>query len=207
MCGRRESVGSTFIDNHTRQTLKVPDHSLNYAMLRGLDRAVETDYPGSSAFCAVKGVPEIQGSIAAGTVKRHHEACVPGVPGANPARKDWDQIIVVVPEMADERAPGHWWQADRHRCLYCNRSAKRWTRAEILSTTWWKILPASRCVPGRLTPHFYIVRGRRWMRRRSRCSGARIALRLELSTKESTALDVAARSHLNNWHIAHAAFC
>ena len=95
---QKESVGSNFIDNHTRQTLKVPDHSLNYAVLRGLDRAVETDYPNSErVLLAVKGVPEIQAALPqdreALTMKH-----VLGVLEANPARKDWDQIIVVVPK-------------------------------------------------------------------------------------------------------------
>ena len=94
---QKESVGSNFIDNHTRQTLKVPDHSLNYAVLRGLDRAVELDYPGAErVLLAVKGVPEIQAALPqdreALTMKH-----VLGVLEANPARKDWDQIIVVVP--------------------------------------------------------------------------------------------------------------
>lgn len=95
---QKESVGSNFIDNHTRQTLKVPDHSLNYAVLRGLDRAVEVDYPGAErVLLAVKGVPEIQAALPqdreALTMKH-----VLGVLEANPARKDWDQIIVVVPK-------------------------------------------------------------------------------------------------------------
>lgn len=95
---QKESVGSNFIDNHTRQTLKVPDHSLNYAVLRGLDRAVEADYPGAErVLLAVKGVPEIQAALPqdreALTMKH-----VLGVLEANPARKDWDQIIVVVPK-------------------------------------------------------------------------------------------------------------
>lgn len=95
---QKESVGSNFIDNHTRQTLKVPDHSLNYAVLRGLDRAVELDYPGAErVLLAVKGVPEIQAALPqdreALTMKH-----VLGVLEANPARKDWDQIIVVVPK-------------------------------------------------------------------------------------------------------------
>ncbi len=95
---QKESVGSNFIDNHTRQTLKVPDHSLNYAVLRGLDRAVEADFPGSErVLLAVKGVPEIQAALPqdreALTMKH-----VLGVLEANPARKDWDQIIVVVPK-------------------------------------------------------------------------------------------------------------
>ena len=95
---QKESVGSNFIDNHTRQTLKVPDHSLNYAVLRGLDRAVELDYPGAErVLLAVKGVLEIQAALPqdreALTMKH-----VLGVLEANPARKDWDQIIVVVPK-------------------------------------------------------------------------------------------------------------
>ena len=95
---QKESVGSNFIDNHSRRALKVPDHSLNYAVLRGLDRAVELDYPGAErVLLAVKGVPEIQAALPqdreALTMKH-----VLGVLEANPARKDWDQIIVVVPK-------------------------------------------------------------------------------------------------------------
>lgn len=95
---QKESVGTNFIDNHTRQTLKLSDHSLDHAVLRGLDRAIELEYPNAErVLLAVKGVPEIQAALPqdreALTMKH-----VLGVLEGNPARKDWDQIIVVVPK-------------------------------------------------------------------------------------------------------------
>lgn len=95
---QKESVGSNFIDNHSRQTLKVPDHSLNYAVLRGLDRAVETEYPNSErVLLAVKGVPDIQAALPQDREALTMEHVLAVLEG-NPARKDWDQIIVVVPK-------------------------------------------------------------------------------------------------------------
>ncbi|MCZ2135247.1 MAG: hypothetical protein LC098_07440 [Burkholderiales bacterium] len=95
---QKESVGSNFIDHFVRKTLVVPDHALNYAVLRGLDRAVAQEYPDSErVLLAMRGVPEIQNAL-----PQDREALtmqhVLSVLEANPARKDWDQIIVVVPK-------------------------------------------------------------------------------------------------------------
>ena len=95
---QKESVGSNFIDHFVRKTLVVPDHALNYAVLRGLDRAVAQEYPDSErVLLAMRGVPDIQNAL-----PQDREALtmqhVLSVLEANPARKDWDQIIVVVPK-------------------------------------------------------------------------------------------------------------
>ena len=94
---QKESVGS-HLENFTRQTLNVPDQALNHAVLRGLDRAVAAEYPDSNRlFLAVRADAAIAQALPqdreALTMKR-----VLGLLEANPARKDWDQIIVVVPK-------------------------------------------------------------------------------------------------------------
>lgn len=94
---QKESVGS-HLENFTRQTLNVPDQALNHAVLRGLDRAVAAEYPDSNRlFLAVRADAAIAQAAPqdreAMTMKR-----VLGLLETNPARKDWDQIIVVVPK-------------------------------------------------------------------------------------------------------------
>ncbi len=104
---QKESVGS-HLENFTRQTLAVPDQVLNHAVLRGLDRAVAAEYPDSNRlFLAVrsddtiaKAPPQNREAL---TMKR-----VLGLLETNPARKDWDQIIVVVPKwlMSERKGMG-----------------------------------------------------------------------------------------------------
>ena len=94
---QKESVGS-HLENFTRQTLNVPDQALNHAVLRGLDRAVAAEYPDSNRlFLAVRSDAAIAQALPqdreALTMKR-----VLGLLEANPARNDWDLIIVVVPK-------------------------------------------------------------------------------------------------------------
>ena len=94
---QKEQVGSN-LENFTRQSLTVPDQALNHAVLRGLDRAVAAEYPDSNRiFLAVRSDMAIQAAYPqdreALTMKRVLELME-----ANPARKDWDQIIVVVPK-------------------------------------------------------------------------------------------------------------
>ena len=94
---QKESVGS-HLENYTRQTLNVPDQALNHAVLRGLDRAVATEYPDSNrVLLAVRSDATI-----AKALPQDREALmmkrVLDLMETNPARKDWDQIIVVVPK-------------------------------------------------------------------------------------------------------------
>ena len=107
MVRQKEQVGSN-LENFTRQTLTVPDQALNHAVLRGLDRAVAAEYPDSNrVFLAVRSDMAIQAALPqdreALTMKRVLELME-----ANPARKDWDQIIVVVPKwlMSERRGMG-----------------------------------------------------------------------------------------------------
>ena len=94
---QKESVGS-HLENFTRQTLAVPDQVLNHAVLRGLDRAVAVEYPDSNRlFLAVRA----DATIAMAPPQDREELTMKRVLGlleSNPARKDWDQIIVVVPK-------------------------------------------------------------------------------------------------------------
>lgn len=94
---QKESVGSHF-EPYIRQTLTVPDHALNNAVLRGLDRAVEQQYPQAERLLlAVRGDPAIQQALPQEreslTMKR-----VLTLLQANPDRPRWDQIIVVTPK-------------------------------------------------------------------------------------------------------------
>jgi len=107
MVRQKEQVGSN-LENFTRQSLTVPDQALNHAVLRGLDRAVGAEYPDSNrVFLAVRADAAIQAALPqdreALTMKR-----VLGLLETNPARKDWDQIIVVVPKwlMSERRGMG-----------------------------------------------------------------------------------------------------
>ncbi len=107
MVRQKEQVGS-HLENFTRQSLTVPDQALNHAVLRGLDRAVAAEYPDSNrVFLAVRSDMAIQAALPqdreALTMKR-----VLDLMEANPARKDWDQIIVVVPKwlMSERRGMG-----------------------------------------------------------------------------------------------------
>lgn len=104
---QKESVGSHF-EPYIRQTLAVPDHALNNAVLRGLDRAVEQQYPQSERlYLAVRGDPAIQKALPqereALTTKR-----VLALLEANPDRQRWDQIIMVVPKwlMSEQQGMG-----------------------------------------------------------------------------------------------------
>ena len=97
MVRQKEQVGS-HLENFSRQTLTVPDQALNHAVLRGLDRAVAAEYPDSNrVFLAVRSDMAIQAAYPqdreALTMKR-----VLDLMETHPARKDWDQIIVVVPK-------------------------------------------------------------------------------------------------------------
>ncbi len=107
MVRQKEQVGS-HLENFTRQSLTVPDQALNHAVLRGLDRAVAAEYPDSNrVFLAVRADMAIQAALPqdreALTMKR-----VLDLMETNPARKDWDQIIVVIPKwlMAERQGMG-----------------------------------------------------------------------------------------------------
>ncbi len=107
MVRQKEQVGS-HLENFTRQSLTVPDQALNHAVLRGLDRAVAAEFPDSNrVFLAVRTDATIQAALPqdreALTMKR-----VLDLMEANPARKDWDQIIIVTPKwlMAERRGMG-----------------------------------------------------------------------------------------------------
>ena len=107
MVRQKEEVGS-HLENFTRQSLTVPDQALNHAVLRGLDRAVAAEYPDSNrVFLAVRTDATIQAALPqereALTMKR-----VLDLMETNPARNDWDQIIIVTPKwlMAERRGMG-----------------------------------------------------------------------------------------------------
>lgn len=94
---QKESVGSHF-EPYIRRNMQVPDNTLNHAVLRGLDRAVAADFPDSErVFLAMRSDFTAEGVLPqdreAATMRR-----VMDMLKKNPARKDWDQIIVVTPK-------------------------------------------------------------------------------------------------------------
>lgn len=94
---QKESVGS-HLDPFVRNTMTVPDHALNNAVLRGLDRAIAAEYPESQrVFMAMRPDTAIQEALPqdreALTMRR-----VMDMLEKNPQRAGWDQIIVVTPK-------------------------------------------------------------------------------------------------------------
>lgn len=94
---QKESVGS-HLEPYIRHNMQVPDNTLNHAVLRGLDRAVAADFPDSErVFLAMRSDFTAEGVLPqdreATTMRR-----VMDMLEKNPARKDWDQIIVVTPK-------------------------------------------------------------------------------------------------------------
>ena len=105
MCGRRNRLGPNFIDNHTADA-RGADHSLNYAVLRGLDRAVETSITRAPSACAgSERCAEIQAALPQDreslTMKRNAGRAGPIRPqGLGSDHRGGAEV-------ADERAPGH----------------------------------------------------------------------------------------------------
>ena len=94
---QKESVGS-HLEPYIRHNMQVPDNALNHAVLRGLDRALAADFPDSErVFLAMRSDFTAEGVLPqdreAETMRR-----VMAMLEKNPARKDWDQIIVVTPK-------------------------------------------------------------------------------------------------------------
>ncbi|MBL8310435.1 MAG: hypothetical protein JNL19_08440 [Burkholderiales bacterium] len=189
---QKESVGSHF-EPFVRQTLVVPDHSLNHAVLRGLDRAVEQQYPQSERiFMAVRGDPAIQNAL-----PQEREALttqrVLSLLEANPDRQRWDQIIMVVPK---------WLMSERQGMgskltgigLYVQPLGNEWdTSGEIVEDLVEDTTRASVRSRKFIAPFFYVqvttldARTLKVIRSESRYDFRKIV------DKESTALDVQAQ--------------
>ncbi len=94
---QKESVGS-HLEPYSRRTLTIPDQVLNYAVLRGLDRAVALEYPNSErVLMAMRPDPAVQlalpqdrEAIAMAGVMKMLETSAD--------RSKWDEIIVVTPK-------------------------------------------------------------------------------------------------------------
>lgn len=97
---QRRQVGSN-IEPYTRATLAVPDQALNWAVLRGLDRAVERQDPTSKRVLLnfQPSEAEYKRILAARNDQRGSVTSNVLVPylTAMPERKQWDQIITVTP--------------------------------------------------------------------------------------------------------------
>jgi len=102
---QKESVGS-HLEPYSRRTLTIPDQVLNYAVLRGLDRAVALEYPNSErVLMAMRPDPAVQlalpqdrEAIAMAGVMKMLEASAD--------RSKWDEIIVVTPKWLMSKREG-----------------------------------------------------------------------------------------------------
>ncbi|APV49714.1 hypothetical protein BWI17_08485 [Betaproteobacteria bacterium GR16-43] len=94
---QREQVGSNRVDTFDRLTLKVPDASLDGAVLRGLAKVLRSNEP-DAVFHYMRLNPQelagiktqVKGEAALGKLAKAFETM--------PERKDWDRIVVVTPK-------------------------------------------------------------------------------------------------------------
>jgi hypothetical protein len=94
---QKESVG-THLEPYARRTLTVPDQVLNYAVLRGLDRAVGMEFPESErVLMAMRPDPAVQLALPQDRESIAMEGVMKMLQG-NADRARWDQIIVVTPK-------------------------------------------------------------------------------------------------------------
>ena len=97
---QREQVGS-HLEPYTRKTLQVSSQALNYAVLRGLDRAMSEEEPDTQRVLLQWTMPEdvyAKVSEAIGPERQAlvMDALIPHLRGL-PQRNDWSRIEVVIP--------------------------------------------------------------------------------------------------------------
>lgn len=94
---QREQVGSNRVDTYNRLTLKMPDASLDGAVLRGMAKVIRGNEPDAVLHYMrlnpkeLENVtPQKKGEVAIGKLARAFDAM--------PERAQWDKIIVVTPK-------------------------------------------------------------------------------------------------------------
>lgn len=97
---QREQVGS-HIEPYARRTLQVGSQALNFAVLRGLDKAIGEDEPNSTRVLLQWTMPEdVYARVSEATGARRQDVVLQALNThlqALPQRKDWDRIEVVIP--------------------------------------------------------------------------------------------------------------
>lgn len=93
---QKRKVGSNIIDNHSRNTMKVPGNALNAAVLRGLESAVAELEPGATRLTYTLAATEMEGVL-----PQDREAVAIGKIATAldkmPERAGWDIIVAAVP--------------------------------------------------------------------------------------------------------------
>ncbi|TAG04441.1 MAG: hypothetical protein EAZ30_04875 [Betaproteobacteria bacterium] len=95
---QKQTVGTNFIDNHTRQTVTVPDQGVNYAVLRGLDRALAIEHPQSNRVFLTLAPEETPTTVLPQDREAYVYKRAVSLIESMPQRKDWDQIVLVTPK-------------------------------------------------------------------------------------------------------------
>lgn len=93
---QKPSVG-TNLDPYTRTNLRIPDQSLNLAVLKGLDRAIASEQPDAVRVLLALNV----GADMAIAPKEREAKVMERLLSAlqdMPGRKDWDEIIAITPK-------------------------------------------------------------------------------------------------------------
>lgn len=94
---QKEVTGSNVIDNFTRKVVKVPNNILNNAVLRALDRAINTEDPTSERVYITLAPAELEGVL-----PQDREAAAIGklvtAIEKMPERMNWDKVYVVTPK-------------------------------------------------------------------------------------------------------------
>ena len=92
----RQQVGTNIVDTSKRQKVSLNTKALDYAVLRGLERALAITEPNAKAEFVVLRVPDIAEDTGSER-ERKSLTSLTELLRAEPARKNWDKIIAVLP--------------------------------------------------------------------------------------------------------------
>lgn len=94
---QKPSVGSN-MDPYTRNIVRLPDQTLNKMVLRGMDRAVATQYPGAEIVMMMLTPDAPEMNILPQNREAHTMERVRTLLQTQPGRENWDEIVVVTPK-------------------------------------------------------------------------------------------------------------
>ena len=93
---QKPSVGSN-MDPYIRKIVSLPDQTLNKMVLRGMDRAVATQYPGAEIVMMMLTPDPPELNILPQHREAHTMERVRTLLQTRPGRENWDEIVVVTP--------------------------------------------------------------------------------------------------------------
>ncbi len=94
---QKPSVGSN-MDPYLRKKVFLPDQTLNKMVLRGMDRAVATQYPGAEIVMMMLTPDPPEPQILPQDFEAHVMGRVRALLQTYPGRESWDEIVVVTPK-------------------------------------------------------------------------------------------------------------